>query len=65
MSGDKIESREILIDGHSCSVTCAKTGKTTWKAWGDSNGKHVTATSNSSYSNAFDVWERTALSLND
>jgi len=48
-----------VIDGEECSVHVAKTGATTWMAYGLFRGKHISQTGRSD-SQALDAWRRIA-----
>lgn len=48
-----------VIDGEQCSVHVVKTGATTWQAYGDFRGKHISQTGRSD-SQALDAWRRAA-----
>jgi len=48
-----------IIDGEDCSVHVVKTGVTTWMAYGDFRGKHISQTGRSD-SQALDAWRRAA-----
>lgn len=47
------------IDGAECTVNVAKTGATTWTAYGDFRGKHIQRTGRSD-SQALEAWRRAA-----
>lgn len=48
-----------IVDGEQCTVHVAKTGVTTWKAYGDFRGQHINQTGRSD-SQALDAWRRAA-----
>lgn len=56
-----VTSRQTIevIDGEQCSVNVVKTGATTWKAYGDFRGIHISQTARSD-SQALDAWRRAA-----
>lgn len=54
---------DASIDGENCVITIAKTGKSTWKAWGNCSGRRVDATG-SSESSAYSHWKDNARAMN-
>lgn len=54
---------EVNIDGKEFVVTLVKTGKSTWRAWGDAWGRHIVQTG-SSESSALTNWKANALAMN-
>ena len=48
-----------VIDGEQCTVHVAKTGVTTWKAYGDFRNQHINQTGRSD-SQALTAWCRAA-----
>lgn len=55
---------QLNIDGEICRVTCNKTGKTTWTAIGECNGKPIQEKGRSE-SDAIDKWKKIALFMNN
>lgn len=49
----------VVIDGEQCSVNVAKTGATTWNAYGNFRGKYISQTGRSD-TQALDAWRRAA-----
>lgn len=50
------KQREIIVVGETCQVWFVQTGKTTWLAYGQYNGKTFEATSRSSGQDAISKW---------
>ena len=54
---------EVNIDGKEYVVTVVQTGKSTWRAWGDSWGRHIVETGSSEHS-ALSQWKQKAKVIN-
>jgi hypothetical protein len=49
----------VRVDGEYVDIWVAKTGRVTWRAWGEFRGRHVEATG-SSQSDAAGKWQQKA-----
>ncbi|HBX3158906.1 TPA: hypothetical protein MH654_10255 [Klebsiella pneumoniae] len=63
MKPQSTAQHEVNIDGKECVVTIVQTGKSTWRAWGDSWGHHIVEMGSSEQS-ALSHWKAKALVIN-